>query len=469
MKHLLSIFIMGSEVRQFVHSGLFGQLIDAGWKITVMSKIIDEDIRAQLPPGVDIVPLLPLQHSLFAETTTKILDQAFFIRRVRRGESSWKYGSNAPKNWREALLARFIGFCARLFSLSKVFMKIVAGFEDRAYKRYDRQDWKSFFRLREISAILVNVPRQPYWNPMLVTAEEMGIKSILLYHTNKDIIANPRLNQGFSSIGVWNERMKQELLRLNPSIDPASVHVVGCGHFDCVGRKDWLTGEEDFRSAIGALPDSKLILYPTAGPGIVPQEERYIRLVEDALKKIENKLDQEMQIIFRMNPMDNRDLLFDHLVNTYPEHITLRPDWQDIRRSNWTYARRSDPPFYNVLLNYCNLCITIPSTVTVDCAIAGTPIINLGIEVPGEQPLAGSIRAFWEVDFNRNVRESGAAKLVTSEQELEQAIIEYLMDKNLDAEQRRELIRLEVDEIYSGASSDLSFRLIESSVLPLKH
>jgi hypothetical protein len=291
----------------------------------------------------------------------------------------------------------------------------------------------------------------------------MGINTFLIYHTSKDITANPRLNHKFTGIGVWNTQMKQNLLRLNPWVEPETIRVVGCGHFDCVGRNDWLPQETVFRKQIGASPDSLLVLYPTSGPGIVPHEERYIELVVKAIKKVETQLGETVHMVFRINPMDSRDELASYLRKRYPEHIVLRPDWQDIRKSNWTYARKSDPVFYNALLHYSSLCVTIPSTVNVDCALSGLPVINLGIEVLGDQPLAGSIRAFWEVDFNRNVRETGAARFVTDEVQLTNTMVAYLQDKSLDVDKRKVLVMREVNSIRSGQSSELTFQLITAA------
>jgi len=455
---------MGSEVRQFVHAGLFSELIESGWNITVMSKVIDEDIRNQLPENIELIPLIKVKNSLFAETTTKILDKAFNLRRVRNGESTWHYGKANSKNWRQALLNYFIDFLAALFSHSTKLIYLGSRLEHKLYQAMDRNSWKDYLIQHQIDALLINVPKQTYWNPMLVTAQELGIKTFLIYHTNKDIVANPRLNHAFTGIGVWNSTMKVNLLRLNPQIDPVTVKVVGCGHFDCVGRTEWLPTEVEFRSQIGALPDSMLILYPTAGPGIVPQEERYIEYVANITKIAEQTLGKKVQIVFRLNPMDNRFTLLNYLKQKYPSHIVLRPDWQDNRKINWTYARKSDPFLYNALLHYSSLCITIPSTVTVDCALSYLPVINLGIEVPGEQPLAGSLRAFWDVEFNRNVRETGAAKIVTSESELIEATIRYLQDRTLDHDRRMDLIRREVNGVVAGQSSRLSYQMISNSI-----
>jgi len=463
MKKLLSIFIMGSEIRQFVHSGLFSLMSENDWSITIMAKIIDSDLRAQISETIDLIPILPVKIPFLANEMSVILDKAFNIRRARQGSSTWQYGRKIAKNWRQSLLQKLETILANGISISNYCMTVAGHLENYLYKSSDRTVWRKYFSNNPTDAILVNVPRQNYWNPMLITAHEMGIKTYLVYHTAKDIVANGRLNHDYDGIGVWNTGMKQALLEQNPWVNPESVRVVGCGHFDCVGRMDWLPDESEFRDQIGAKPDSLLIIYPTAGPGIVPQEERYIEFVVKAASAFEDRLGKSVQIVFRMNPMDSRDILHDYLKQTYPRHIVLRPDWVDIRKNNWTYAKMTDPILYNALLHFSSLCITIPSTVTLDAALAGIPVINLGIEVPGEQPLAGSIRAFWDVDFNKNVRESGAARYVTNQNELEEALINYLQNKYLDADKRSELINREVDGITAGRSSLLSLHMIESN------
>jgi len=462
---LLAIFIMGSEVRQFVHAGLFSELLDSGWSITVMSKIIDDDLRRQLPDAVELAPFLNIKKPFIALELTRILDKAFTLQRSRQGKSSWQYGRVVSKNWRQALLFSIENISAKVLSHSGHLMALAGRFERTLYKNADRSLWHNYLFYNKIDAILVNVPKQDYWNLMVLTAKEMGIETFLIYHTIKDIVANGRLNHDYSGIGVWNSRMKEELLLSNPWIRSETVQVVGCGHFDCVGRRNWLPCEMDFRAQIGAQPNSLIIIYPTAGPGIVPEEERYIAYVVKAARQAEKVLNKKIQIFFRMNPMDNRDVLFEYIKHTYPEHIVLRPDWQDIRKSNWGYARKGDPIFYNALLHFASLCITIPSTVTTDCALAGLPVINLGIEALGEQPLAGSIRAFWEVEFNRNVRESGAARYVATQSDLERAMVAYLMDKTLDEDKREALVNCEVDGIRSGQSSRRSLRLISSGFI----
>jgi len=203
---------MGSEVRQFVHAGLFSLMSENDWSITIMTKIIDPDLRAQLPETFELIPMLPVKTPFLANEMSIILDKAFNIRRARQGSSTWQYGRKTAKNWRQSLLQKLETILAHGISLSNFCMKIAGHMENYLYKSSDRTAWRKYFSNNPTDAILVNVPRQNYWNPMLITAHEMGIKTYLVYHTAKDIVANGRLNHDYDGIGVWNTGMKQALL-----------------------------------------------------------------------------------------------------------------------------------------------------------------------------------------------------------------------------------------------------------------
>jgi hypothetical protein len=444
-----------------VHAGLFDTLLQQGWQITVMAKIIDDDLPDQFQESVELIPFMKVHPPFLIREVTRIIDKGFKLRRQRAGTALWKFGANKPENWRQKILFVLEDLAAFLISLTEFGMHLCSKAEKTLFNHMDRSAWRDYFNTHKTDAVLVNVPRQSYLDPLLVTAKEMEIKTFLVYHTAKDIYANGRLNHGFSGIGVWNKQMKKDLLGLNSWIAPENVRVVGCGHFDCVGRSDWYPEERRFRRLIGARLDSLLVIYTTAGPGIVPHEERYIELVVKAAKAAGSALSRKIQVVFRMNPMDHRAVLFENLKQSYPEHIVLRPDWVDVRKSNWTYAKKGDPFVYNALLHYASLCVTIPSTVTVDAALSDLPVINLGIEVAGEQPLAGSLSAFWETGFNKNVRETSAAKYVKTNNELITAMITYLKDRSLDSWRRHDLVQREVDGIQAGESSSLTFHMVD--------
>jgi hypothetical protein len=293
--------------------------------------------------------------------------------------------------------------------------------------------------------------------PGLAVAAAGGCRTVVTYHTWKDISAAGRLNHNFSAIGVWSETMKAELLQQNTDIDPSTIKVVGCAHFDCVGRKDLLMPEQDVRKAIGAKPSSRLILFPASAPWVVPNEERYISIIFAAVAT--GRLSRDIQLVVRLNPMDNTNYLEDALKNISPEILITRPDWRWDKVSNWCFQRKTDLMLYNSILEYSVACVGIPSTVTVECSVADLPVINIGYDLPGPRPLNGSIRSFWDADFYKDVRDTGAAALANTPEEMIELIATACNDRNWMHLSRQQLLRAQLG-IQPHYSVDITRKLI---------
>jgi SAM-dependent methyltransferase len=230
-----------------------------------------------------------------------------------------------------------------------------------------------------------------------------------------------------------------------------------------VGRQDLLIPEAEFRTALGARPHSKLVVLPASAPWMVPEEERYIRLLQSALKDFKSVGD--VQIVVRINPMDGDGRLAEVLRADAPEIIVSKPDWRWDRKRNWCFQRRSDQVLYNSLLNYASACIGMPSTVTVECAVADVPIINIGFDLPGPAVQPGAVRKFWDADFYEEVRQTGAAKLVESPGNLAAAVEEALVHPELVRQSRHALLERQLG-IAPHAAVDAAVQVLLETVKP---
>ena len=159
--------------------------------------------------------------------------------------------------------------------------------------------------------------------------------------------------------------------------------------------------------------------------------------------------------------MDDSPRLETYLNENYPQVITLRPDWHYSARQNLCYQKIDDAAFFNSLLHYAALCINIPSTLTVECALVGLPVINIGFDLPGPEPAPGPIRIFWEVDYYTNVRQVGAALLATQIDQLPGFIQQCLDDRNILQRQQRSLIELELNGIYPPQAHEAYVQVIK--------
>ena len=316
--------------------------------------------------------------------------------------------------------------------------------------------------------ILLNVSKAPGLLPTLCAARRKGIASVLLYHTWKDVAVAGRLSPVFSHLGVWSEAMRAELLRQNAWLRPETVTVVGCTHFDCVGRDDLLIPEPEFRERIGVNRESPLLLYVASAPWLVPEEERYIRLLTRAI--LEGRLPKETQVVVRTNPMDNTGSLPEALRVDVPQVIVARPNWRWDPKINWCFQRKDDLLLYNSLLKYASVCVGVPSTATVECAIADLPTVNIGFDLPGPAPSTGSLRAFWDADFYQEVRTTGAALLANNPEEMVNQIALTMRNRAIGRENRRALVsaQLGVPPHHAASSAvDLLRQLAAESVARL--
>jgi hypothetical protein len=255
--------------------------------------------------------------------------------------------------------------------------------------------------------------------------------------------------------------MRAELLRQNPDIDAGSVHLTGCGHFQCVGRSDLLLPEDEFRAALGAKPGSRLIVFPASAPWMVPEEERYVRLLKKVISDSSEMND--VQIVVRLNPMDGTGRLAGVLSEDAPEVIVSEPDWRWDRKRNWGFQRRSDQVLYNSLLHYASACVGRPSTVTVECAVADVPVLNFGFDLPGPAAQPGAVRKFWDADFYDEVRQTGAAQLVESVDALPGALQEVLLHPEAGRSSRQTLLERQLG-VAPHAAVEASVKVLLETV-----
>jgi hypothetical protein len=404
-----------------------------------------DEWRSEINPAVTFVSISRPKPNFVYEQVAVGLDLAQARRRLKAGLSNWSYGKkNPPKNFKQRLRRAFQASLGILFTNPALF-QWGQWLEARLIHAQGVADFESFLDEHKMDAIVVNVPRFGYQNFLLSAAEARGIPRFLFYHTNKDVVALSRLDHGFTAIGVWNNWMKENLLAQNPDLAGQSVYVTGCSHFDCVQRPNWLTPKDEFRSYLGVGEHEKLVLYTAAGPGVLPQEERFIAVVVGTLMALS---DVATRLVVRLNPMDDASLLENYLNEYYPDIIVLRPDWHYARSKNLCYQKKDDVKIWNNLLNYSAVSVNIPSTVTVECALAGLPVINLGFDLPGPKPVPGSVHAFWDVDYYVNVRTAEAAILVNNLSELNDALRNCFANKYLLIVQQKRLIELELNNIY---------------------
>lgn len=430
-KTILFLFLAGPEVRQFGHSGLITKLLDDDWRVFVAARIIDEDLALQLDKRVELIPLI--QESLEPKFSRlqKLLDRAFDIRESTKGKKKWTYRPQKELSAEGKIRDRLFDLLARALSHFPKLYQLFLEYEQKLEAQQPSKVWLEILNGYNVDVVIVNAPRSVILHPALIAAKKMDIERILLYHSKKDISVNGRIIHKYSTIGVWNEWMKGEIIRQNLTIvDPGTVQITGCAHFDCVGRKDILIPESEFRRKIGANQNASLLLYPASVPWVIPEEEKYIQIIVNAIHN--GDLPKDLQVIIRTNPMDLTHR-FEERFGEDPKVIVQRADWRMEKDKGWNFQRYEDMVLYNSLLHYASLCVGIPSTITIEAAISRLPVINLGFDLPGPEPIR-PMEAFWKADFYKAEVKHGAAVLAENEADLLEKINATLLSNKPEHE-----------------------------------
>ena len=440
VKHVLFLLQFGSEVRQFGHSGFIDLLLQERCHVTIAAREWSADLQGQFSDGVQWVRLPRPASSVAYEQLASALDQAQALRRKKLGLSTWAYGRSLSKNIRQRARRAAVRAAASCLT-SPSAGRAAEAMEARISRRLGARSFGAFLDGLRPDAVVVSSPRVNYQAQVLSAAADRGAARVLFYHSNKDVVALGRLDHRYSAIGVWNAWMKEQLLQANPACGPDSIDITGCGHFDPLAREQIAAHGRTVRERLGVAPAERIVLYTAAGPGAVPEEERYIFAVLDA---VESLGESGVRLVVRLNPMDVTGRIGSILETRRPRIVVTQPDWHYSPVANLCYQRRGDTVMLGGLLSEAAVCVNIPSTVTTECALAGTPVVNIGFDLPGPAPLPGSIRAFWDVDYYANARRARAALLADGPEELASCLRASLLDRNRLQAGQQHLLDLEL-------------------------
>ena len=387
--NILFVFTLGSEVRQFIHSGVISSIIDNKHNVFISAKNVpelrNEIIRCE-PRAImaDFYEVMPKRS--FLTYYQELLNQVF-----DKSQKTWRYVEEKERKKR-VLVEHSVLIFNRLGAYG-----ILKWVESFLFKVRKRDSWCKLLIKYKIDRIAVNVPGSALLP--LMAAFKLKVERVLLYHTNKDVEAQSRIIVPFNKIGLWNEEMKEAFLIKYRR--PANTHleVIGNSHFCYLGNQDILLNEMEFRTRFNLKTSQRIILYTAAAPWVIKNEQAFVALIRQAIRELQVG---DYKIIIRKNPMDYTD----NWDTLKCEDLEINnPKWFWDKAQNINFTLKEDLEEYFSLLYYSDLCVNIPSSVTIEAAIMQLPVINLCFDQPGVDVINnGKVVDFWNASFNKAVK-----------------------------------------------------------------
>jgi hypothetical protein len=249
-------------------------------------------------------------------------------------------------------------------------------------------------------------------------------------------------------ITCWSEVQKEELV-LGSDWSPDRVSIGGIPSYDGYFRKEWQLPRDEYFHLHGLDPDRKLLSYAASFVSFSPNYQNIEALAHLVASE---SLTAPCQLLVRLHPnhfWDNRLFAAERekirqLDHDFPHVHVVEPVPLG---GSLGYYSGEDMPEKASMMAHSDVFLTVYSTMVVETAIHGRPIVSACIDAPGgwniprKYSLPLSEIGNWPT--HDRFRRSGFGRIAISEDQLREAINFYLVTPDADSEQRLAFIQRE--------------------------
>jgi hypothetical protein len=267
---------------------------------------------------------------------------------------------------------------------------------------------------------------------LMYAVKKLKIKSATFLFSWDNLTSQGRILPSYDIYFTWNQKIKEDLLRLYPAIQKQNVFVTGTPQFDFHFNDDFIDSKEKLYDFLKISYDKKIILYSTGMAYYTPKEHVIVKEIEKVLRNIND----DLQLVVRIYAKDNNTEYYKLRENNksiiIPDHF-----WE----LNYLTPTIKDITLFNSLINHCSIGINVASTVSLDLAILNKPVINIAFNPPGENIYPNNYEKIYDFDHYKTIIDSGAISLVKNTDELERVIIKYLEQPGWKENERNRLVK----------------------------
>ncbi len=267
---------------------------------------------------------------------------------------------------------------------------------------------------------------------VLREADRRGVRSLAMVRSWDNFSVNKGNVRIYpDKLLVHNRFLADDAVRL-ADFPQQSIVMVGMPHFDFYVNESRLTREE-LAEKVGINPAKKFIFFLMIGLSSGDVDKYIIGLLEKFIAT--DPAFKDFELVVRPHP--NTDKLVDTvgagtLVN-YPKLVKFEG-----RLSDREFTKE-DMDIYASLIYHSAVVVSYQGTGNIDSAALDRPVINIYFDDKPKSYLE-SIKHQYDYVHNPPIFATGGIKLAKSEEDLRQAILNYVSDQALDREGRKALV-----------------------------
>jgi CDP-glycerol glycerophosphotransferase (TagB/SpsB family) len=250
---------------------------------------------------------------------------------------------------------------------------------------------------------------------------------------------------------VNSERVKREV-EYYGDVTPERIYVCGVPHYDRYISQECMPRIQ-FLNKHGLNANKKTILFATPGDNYL-ENNPITPLVLDTLADIDANIFVRLPLVGKEDIASYRppkNVVFDDPGN-----------YQDFTQVHMTM--NADRHLANCL-NAADVVITWASTMILDAAVFGKPVILVGFDAT-PRPYHYSVVRYYDYEHHQFILKSGGVRLVKSPAELKYWVRRYLADPSLDREGRAKIVKEYCGALDQRAGRRLGEFLLEKLNAP---
>jgi hypothetical protein len=250
-------------------------------------------------------------------------------------------------------------------------------------------------------------------------------------------------------VTCWSEIQKKELVD-GSDWDPAKVNIGGIPSYDGYFRKEWLIPKDEYYRLHDLDPKRKLISYASSFITFSPNYQN----VEALANLVANdQLSEPSQLLIRLHP---NHFMSEPLFAGEREHIrSLAARLPHVHvvepvalGGDMGYYSGEDMPEKTSMMAHSDVFTTVYSTMCVETAIQGRPIVSVCLDTPGGWNKKGkfslALSKIGDWPTHSRFRKAGAGRVALDIENLKTHLNAYLQNPNLDADARHKFIADEI-------------------------
>lgn len=452
----------GMAVIYFLQSDVLPTLLQAGVEVVILTDdALIEGIRQRFgQPGVSVEGLRLKQLNAYsAQTSPEIQWWLHFFRRVgssgrinTQAQDCYVAQVSAEEGWKRRALMPLARGVVGLLRRSRRARQMIVD----AQQRFDPRVYTDLFEKYRPSLVVASTYGWRQDRYLLRQAHARGIKTAaaIVGWDNPSSYGLPATP--LDAVTCWSALQKEELAR-GDDFSPEAVNIGGIPSYDGYFRKTWCIPRQEYFHLHGLDPQRKLISYAASFVSFAPNYrnvEALARLVSG------DQLSAPAQLLVRLHPNHFQDVhlyaaerqAIQKLARELPHVHVVEPvplvSGEATAGGSLGYYSGEDMPEKSSMMAHSDVFTTVYSTMVVEAAIHGQPIVSVCLDTPGgwntfrKYSLPLSQIGNWPT--HDRFRRAQAGQVALDEAGLRQALDHYLQNPAADRDARRKFIEQEV-------------------------